>query len=71
MLMPLTNRNLSRARQFRRDRRGAVLVLFGILIIVIFAMIAFAVDVAYMQLVRAELRAATDARPRPAHLNCA
>jgi len=37
------------------------LVLFGILIIVIFAMIAFAVDVAYMQLVRAELRAATDA----------
>jgi Ca-activated chloride channel family protein len=48
-------------RGLRRDRRGAVLVLFGILIIVIFAMIAFAVDVAYMQLVRAELRAATDA----------
>ncbi len=48
-------------RNLRRDRRGAVLVLFGILIVVIFAMIAFAVDVAYMQLVRAELRAATDA----------
>lgn len=48
-------------RRLRRDRRGAVLVLFAILIIVIFAMIAFAVDVAYMQLVRAELRAATDA----------
>jgi len=45
----------------RRDRRGAVLVLFAILIVVIFAMIAFAVDVAYMQLIRAELRAATDA----------
>jgi Ca-activated chloride channel family protein len=49
------------AARLQQQRRGAVLVLFGLLIIVIFAMIAFAVDVAYMQLVRAELRAATDA----------
>jgi Ca-activated chloride channel homolog len=51
----------SRCFSQRADRRGAILVLFGILIVVIFGMVAFAVDVAYMQLVRAELRAATDA----------
>lgn len=60
--MPLSTRPSSHfGRNLRRNRRGAVLVLFGILIFVIFAMIAFAVDVAYMQLVRAELRSATDA----------
>ncbi len=58
--MSSTTRNRT-ARRLQQQRRGAVLVLFGLLIIVIFAMIAFAVDVAYMQLVRAELRAATDA----------
>lgn len=59
--MSLILQNRASACRLRQQRRGAVLVLFGLLIIVIFAMIAFAVDVAYMQLVRAELRAATDA----------
>ena len=59
--MPSITRTLPAPRRLQQQRRGAVLVLFGLLIIVIFAMVAFAVDVAYMQLVRAELRAATDA----------
>lgn len=57
----MTTSNRINYCMLRRERRGAVMVLFGILIFVIFAMIAFAVDVAYMQLVRAELRSATDA----------
>lgn len=46
------------------DRRGAILVLIAILIPVFALMAAFAVDVAWMQLVRTELRTATDAAAR-------
>jgi Ca-activated chloride channel family protein len=42
-------------------RRGAMLVLVSALIVVLLAMTLFTVDVAYMQLTRSELRAASDA----------
>ncbi|MCA9052611.1 MAG: VWA domain-containing protein [Planctomycetaceae bacterium] len=42
-------------------RRGAMLVLVSALLVVLLAMCLFTVDVAYMQLTRSELRAATDA----------
>lgn len=45
-------------------RRGAVLVLIAVLMPVIALMAAFAVDVAWMQLSRTELRTATDAASR-------
>jgi Ca-activated chloride channel family protein len=47
-------------------RRGAMLVLVALLITVFLAAVAFAVDVAYMQNVRTELRIATDAAARAA-----
>ncbi|MEQ8850001.1 TadE/TadG family type IV pilus assembly protein [Botrimarina sp.] len=46
------------------DRRGAILVLVAVLMPVIVLMVAFAIDVAWMQLVRTELRTATDAASR-------
>jgi Flp pilus assembly protein TadG len=42
-------------------RRGAVIPLLAFAIVAFIAMVGFAVDVSYMQLVRSELRAATDA----------
>lgn len=53
-----------RLRRTTGDRRGAILVLVAVLIPVIAMMAAFAVDVAWMQLVRTELRTATDAAAR-------
>jgi len=47
-------------------RRGAMLVLIALLMIVFLGAVAFAVDVAYMQLTRTELRIATDAAARAA-----
>ena len=41
-----------------------MLVLIALLLVVFLGMVAFAVDVAYMQLVRTELRVATDAAAR-------
>jgi Ca-activated chloride channel family protein len=43
------------------QRRGAMIVFISALIVVLLAMTLFTVDVAYMQLTRSELRAATDA----------
>lgn len=48
----------------RSDRRGAILVLVAFLIPVMAILAAFAVDVAWMQLVNTELRTATDAAAR-------
>jgi hypothetical protein len=48
----------------RRRRRGAMLVLVAICLPLFIIMAAFAVDVAWMQLTRTELRAATDAASR-------
>jgi hypothetical protein len=47
-------------------RRGAVLILTVLLLIALFGMVAFSVDVAYMHLTRAKLRTATDAAARAA-----
>ena len=44
-----------------RPRRGAMLVLVSALLVILLAMTLFTVDVAYMQLTRAELRSGTDA----------
>jgi Ca-activated chloride channel family protein len=48
----------------RRDRRGAMLVLIAVCLPLLIIMAAFAVDVAWMQLSRTELRTATDAAAR-------
>jgi Ca-activated chloride channel homolog len=48
----------------RRRRRGAMLVLIALMMVVFVAAAAFSVDVAYMQLVRTQLRTATDSAAR-------
>ncbi len=45
----------------RRDRHGAVLPLVAVFVVVLVAMAALSIDVAYMELVRTQLKAATDA----------
>jgi Ca-activated chloride channel family protein len=45
----------------QHPRRGAMLVLICMMLVVFLAMMVFAVDVSYMQLTRSELRAASDA----------
>ncbi len=52
------------AKKRKPNRRGAMAVLIAITLPLIIIMAAFAVDVAWMQLVRAELRTATDAASR-------
>lgn len=47
-----------------RDRRGAILVLVAFLVPIMAILAAFAIDVAWMQLVNTELRTATDAAAR-------
>ena len=42
-------------------RRGAMIVLLAAMLVIFFVAVAFSVDIAYMHLVRGELRAATDA----------
>lgn len=54
----------SRTTRGRAPRRGAILVLVAVLLPVIVMMAAFAIDVAWMQLVRTELRTATDSASR-------
>lgn len=49
-----------------RSRRGAMLPLIALILPLIIIMAAFAIDIAYMQLVRSELRTATDAAARAA-----
>lgn len=48
----------------RSNRRGAMLVLMAVTLPLLVIMAAFALDVAWMQLVRTELRTATDAASR-------
>lgn len=47
-------------------RRGAIVVLVAVMMIVFLASVVFSVDVAYMQLTRTQLRSATDAAARAA-----
>ncbi|QDV74998.1 vWA domain-containing protein [Botrimarina mediterranea] len=62
MRPPLVYRRRSRRPQPRR--RGAILVLVAVLMPVFVLMAAFAIDLAWMQLVRTELRTATDSASR-------
>jgi len=48
----------------RPNRQGAMLVLIAVTLLLIVMMAAFAIDVAWMQLVKTELRTATDAASR-------
>jgi hypothetical protein len=50
----------------QKSRRGAIVVLVALMIIVFLASVAFSVDVSYMQLTRTKLRSATDAAARAA-----
>jgi Ca-activated chloride channel homolog len=56
----------SKKNGIRASRRGAVLILVAIFMVVLLGMAAFAVDIAYLQLTRVELRAATDAAAKAA-----
>ena len=49
-----------------RTRQGAIVVLAALMMIVFLASVVFSVDVSYMQLTKAKLRAATDAAARAA-----
>lgn len=51
-------------RNSRRQRRGAMIVLAAVTFVILIAAAAFSLDVAYMHMVRAELRTATDAAAR-------
>lgn len=51
-------------RTGRRQRRGAMIVLAAVTFVILIAAAAFSLDVAYMHMVRAELRTATDAAAR-------
>jgi len=48
----------------RGDRQGAILILLALMLPIVIIMAAFAIDIAWMQLVRTELRTATDAASR-------
>ena len=53
-------------QKWLRTRRGAIVVLAALMMIVFLASVAFSVDVAYMQLTKIKLRSATDAAARAA-----
>ncbi len=52
------------SRSTRPRRRGAMIVLIAVLMVVMIATVALSVDVAYMQLVRTQLRGSADAASR-------
>lgn len=52
--------------QSRRDRRGAMVILILITLVIFIGAAAFSINVAYMQLTRTELRTSTDAGARAA-----
>lgn len=58
------SRSNPRPRHAVSRRRGAILPLFVLLVPVMVALAAFAVDIAWMQLVRTEMRTATDVAAR-------
>jgi len=45
----------------RKSRRGSILVISAIMMVVMFAMLAFGVDIGYMMLVRTQLQSSADA----------
>ena len=53
-------------RGVRNDRRGAMLVMIGVVFVILFVAAAFAIDVARIHVTRSELRTATDAAAKAA-----
>ena len=49
-----------KTRSLRESRKGATLVLFTILLVVLLGMVAFAVDIGYVSLARTQLQASAD-----------
>ena len=62
---PLPRNSRSRSHK-ARHRRGAMLVLICVMIFAFLVTVAFSVDIAYMNLVKSELRSATDAAAKAA-----
>ncbi|MDA8746337.1 VWA domain-containing protein [Rubripirellula amarantea] len=62
--LPLLSSSVT--RRLPRDRKGVIVVLVCLLMVALLACVIFSVDVAYMQLCRTRLRAATDAAARAA-----
>jgi Ca-activated chloride channel homolog len=65
----VSSRISSRVRNNRRrgsHRRGAMMILVCVMIVAFLTTVAFAVDIAYMHLVKSELRTATDAASKAA-----
>ena len=56
--------NLINKRIARKKQRGAMLVMIAVTMIILFIAAAFCVDIAYMHMVRAELRTVCDASAR-------
>jgi len=50
----------SRCAKRRTHRRGAIIVLVALLMVVLFIGVAFSVDVAHIQLTKTQLRVSTD-----------
>jgi Ca-activated chloride channel homolog len=61
-----TDRQPELTPKWLKTRRGAIVVLAAVMMIVFLVSVAFSVDVAYMQLSRTQLRVATDAAARAA-----
>ena len=56
--------NLNNKRITRKKQRGAMLVMIAVTMVILFIAAAFCVDIAYMHMVRAELRTVCDASAR-------
>jgi Ca-activated chloride channel homolog len=63
---PTAKRSGSSVRHRARSRRGAMLILIGVMIFAFLVTVAFSVDIAYMNLTKSELRSATDAAAKAA-----
>jgi hypothetical protein len=64
MLSRKIMRSLNQQRSISQQPKGAILPLVALLVFILFAMAAFSVDVAYMQLVKIELKTSVDAAAR-------
>lgn len=64
--MTLSNQSGGRRQRRRNARHGAMLVMFAVCLPIFLIMLVFAVDIAFMQLSRTELRTASDASARAA-----
>src|SRR5262249_44880991 len=61
MLSPLPRTKMKSPRLVRQTRRGAVIPLIALLLVPIMALMAFAIDMGYIVMARAELQNAADA----------